>query len=255
MAKIIINADDFGLNERSTKGIIEAFKKGFITDTTACANGFYFEQAVNLAYKNSLTSKIGVHLNLTEGYPLTEQIKGDAFFCNSDGKFDKRILKIYDPLPSLSVENLKRELMAQIYLIKEKGITPTHADSHHFIHTKTNLVEHIAKIVKDFKIHKIRIAKNLPAIPEKEKADNEKVNEFLKSQGFITTDLFGGEDEYSNDISIYNNKTIEIMVHPSYDKDNNLIDKRGMEDYPTGVILENTVSGFFKDNLSGYSNL
>lgn len=37
MSKIIINADDFALNESITNAIVLAFEKGLITDTTVCA--------------------------------------------------------------------------------------------------------------------------------------------------------------------------------------------------------------------------
>ena len=46
MQGVIINADDFGLNEHCSLAIAEAFKKGLITDTTMVANGEYFDDAV-----------------------------------------------------------------------------------------------------------------------------------------------------------------------------------------------------------------
>ena len=83
MGKIIINADDFGLAESSSKAIAKAFSENLISSTTACANGDYIEQAYNIARDNGFLDKIGIHINLTEGKPLTDGIKTDAFFVKT----------------------------------------------------------------------------------------------------------------------------------------------------------------------------
>ena len=65
--KIIINADDFGLNPSCTEAICKAFKNSLITDTTMVANGTVFEEAVDYIQKYQLQGKVGIHFNLTEG--------------------------------------------------------------------------------------------------------------------------------------------------------------------------------------------
>ena len=74
MNKLIINADDFGLNTTVNNAIIESFKKGFINSTTILANMPGFNEGVALAHENNIVNKIGIHLSLTEGDPITNEI-------------------------------------------------------------------------------------------------------------------------------------------------------------------------------------
>lgn len=98
--KFIINADDYGLTESCSKAIAEAFEKGLISSTTACANGEYIEEAFALAKEKGFLDKIGIHINLTEGKPLTEKIVNDSFFCNN-GKFHGKFSRLKN-LPKIN---------------------------------------------------------------------------------------------------------------------------------------------------------
>jgi predicted glycoside hydrolase/deacetylase ChbG (UPF0249 family) len=56
MIKVIINADDFGLNSLCTAAICQAFEQGLITDTTMVANG----EAVEAAVEDTSISSRGI---------------------------------------------------------------------------------------------------------------------------------------------------------------------------------------------------
>ena len=47
---LIINADDFGMNESCNRAIVLAFQKGIITDTTLMANGHAYVHAIELVF-------------------------------------------------------------------------------------------------------------------------------------------------------------------------------------------------------------
>ncbi|MGA2094374.1 MAG: ChbG/HpnK family deacetylase, partial [Sedimentisphaerales bacterium] len=68
--RLIINADDFGLCRGVNKGIAEAHATGVLTSATLMANMPAAEEAVEIAHKLSNLG-VGVHLNLTEGKPLS----------------------------------------------------------------------------------------------------------------------------------------------------------------------------------------
>lgn len=53
---IVINADDFGLNDSKSNAIIEAFSKGLISSTTMEVNQESFDGSVELAHKQKLLS-------------------------------------------------------------------------------------------------------------------------------------------------------------------------------------------------------
>ena len=74
--KIIINADDYGLNSNVNKAIYLCFKKELISSTTMLANMPAFEEALNMSREINITNNIGLHFNLVEGFPLTKRNKG-----------------------------------------------------------------------------------------------------------------------------------------------------------------------------------
>lgn len=252
MSQIIINGDDYALNERNSKAIAEAFRTGRITDTTMLANGAFFDEAVALAKNEGFIDKIGVHLNLTEGEPLTEDIRQCPRFV-SDGVFNK----VYNRQRTSRLTKEEQtavytELTAQVKKIRAAGITLTHADSHHHIHTGIFVVPIVMRVCRENGIDKIRLHRDLGQIPFYKRVVKKRYNKQLRKNGFITTDHFA----YVMDIAgteIPDNT--EIMVHPDYDKNGALIDRRGMED---GCPIGNSLPDFSdRENvrLRGFAQL
>ena len=247
---MIINADDYGLNERCSKAIALAFEKGFITDTTIMANGDFFEEAVELSIEKKFNHSIGIHLNLTNGVPLTVDICSVPEFV-SEGVFNKQY-KRTKPLSKSAKAAIYKELTAQVEKIQNGGIKLTHADSHHHIHTAIFIAPIVARVCKEHGITKIRLHRNLGSISGFKMLMKKKYNNWLHSQGFVTTDYFGSLRDIEN-ADIPNN--CEIMVHPDFDKSGVLIDRHGMEDgFPIGSKLPNLCTER-KVILRGYSEL
>src|SRR3989442_14684955 len=69
MKELIVNADDFGLTEQVSKGILDVQREGIVTSTTLMATGGAFDAAVTLARRSPRLSG-GGHLNLTQGTPV-----------------------------------------------------------------------------------------------------------------------------------------------------------------------------------------
>lgn len=74
MIRVIVNADDFGLDENRTKAILLAHREGWISTTTAIVTTNCFPKSIKLVEKTRLHENIGLHLNLTEGFPMTDKI-------------------------------------------------------------------------------------------------------------------------------------------------------------------------------------
>lgn len=232
---IIINADDYGMNEHCTRAIAQCFGDGLVTDTTIMANGEYFDEAVKLAKEQGFFDRIGIHLNLTEGAPLTEGIKScDAFVEN--GRYFHRGNRIR-LLSEIEQESVYLELCAQIEKVQSAGIHITHADSHHYIHTRSVIAPLAVHACKEHGIDKMRIGKNFGDIPEHERMHNAEFNQWLQRQKIRTTRYFGALRQ-NTDLRIFNNT--EILVHPDFDRDGVLIDRCGTENgFPTGMKLPN----------------
>ena len=235
MNQLIINADDFGLNESCTKAIVEAFDKKLITDTTVVANGAAFDLAVSLAEDAEIGENIGIHFNLTEGVPLTEKIRQCPMFV-SDGVFIGKIDRL-KRLSSFEKEAIYEELSAQICRIEASGIHITHADSHHHIHTAVFVAPIVVRVCKEHGVNKIRLHRNIGNISFVKRVVKKLYNQWLRNQGFIVTDYMGSlEDTYITDVD----RLLEIMVHPNYDKDGLLIDQSDEKDgCPVGDDLTN----------------
>lgn len=245
----IINADDFGLSKSVNKAITDAFEGGLISNTTMLANGGYFDEAVKLAGEHNFSDKVGIHFNLTQGIPLTDDMKNCAAFCE-DGKFHKRINRL-KPLNKSEKAAVYKELSAQAQKIKSAGFDIDHADSHHHIHTAVFIAPIVLRVCRENGINKIRLHRNIGAIPSYKKLIKNLYNKNLNKKGFLTVKHFGS----LKDIGDILPDNLEIMVHPDYDKNGAIIDRRGMEDdFPTGVPLY-SVSDKYGTELTSYGDL
>ena len=246
----IINADDFGLSTSVNRAITEAFGRSLISDTTMMANKAAFDEAVTLANENGFSDNVGVHFNLTEGEPLTDDIKKCSAFCEN-GFFHNRINRL-KPLNSAEKTAVYKELYAQAEKIRRAGFRIDHADSHHHIHTSVFIAPVVFIVCKEFDIKKLRIHRNIGNIPAYKKTIKNAYNKSLRKKGFLTIDYFGSLDDIMN-TSLPEN--LEIMVHPDYDKDNILIDRREFIDgVPSGIPLF-SVPEKFGVKLTSYGDL
>src|SRR5690606_39821684 len=75
IARVIINADDFGLSSEENHTIISAFEQNLISSATLMANMPGFVEACELTRQHRLQGKIGLHFNLTYGRPLSQPIQ------------------------------------------------------------------------------------------------------------------------------------------------------------------------------------
>ena len=250
MKKLIVNGDDYGLNEHNSKAIAQAFAEGLISSATMMANGEYFEQAVELARERGFIGSIGIHLNLTEGEPLTEDINRCPRFV-TDGRFNKKYNRTH-PLRSDEKSAIEKELSAQVGKISGAGIKITHADSHHHIHTGIFVAPIAARVCRENGIDKMRLHRNLGKISPFKRFVKNKYNKWLHKQGFKTTKYFAYVVDLGDDCAP---DDTEIMVHPDYDKSGELIDRRGTDG---GVPFGEKIPLYTRDeqtSLRGYSQL
>lgn len=235
--KIIINADDFGKTESCSKAIAAAFEQNLISSTTAMANGVYIEKAFELAEKGGFKDKVGIHIVLTEGVPLTEDIKNDPFFCEN-GVFHGRINRLKKPTKD-EISHLESEIIAQIKRLRDIGFTLSHADSHHHIHTDVFFIKVIKKVLKENGVNKIRSHRNFGQIRFYKKIVKDIFNGKLKSGGFLTTEKMGSFKDARDFPETLKKHLTEIMVHPDFDKSGVLIDRTDWaSEFPIGYPLE-----------------
>jgi len=227
--KLIINSDDFGISNSVNQAIVGCFESGLISSTTLMANMPGFEGAINYADTNAiLKNKIGLHMNLTEGQPLTDSIKKCPRFCNNEGYF------IYDrkkPIFFLSGNEkiaIYTEIKAQISKLIKHNVHPTHLDSHHHVHTEFGIAGVYIEAAKEFGIKKMRLSKNIGNISYIKKVYKNIFNAYLqKIKKIKTTDYFCSANEFrhlmENDL-IDTKSSYEVMVHAKLNATGTVVD-------------------------------
>jgi len=201
MITLIVNADDFGYSKGTNYAIIETFKKGIVTSTTMMMNMPETDHAIELA-KCYTGLGVGVHLVLTCGKPLSDPYDVPTL-VRRDGSFYKKPHEVLTE--TLSLDEVEKEWRKQVHLFYEKGLTPTHLDSHHHVHKHPLLHPVIEKVGNEF------------GLPVRVYPQQGKTKPF--------SDVFRG-DFYGKDVSVSllekivregkDGETIEIMTHPAY---------------------------------------
>jgi hopanoid biosynthesis associated protein HpnK len=159
MKRLIVNADDFGLTEGVNRAIIESHVSGIVTSTSILANGTAFEPAVAAA-KGHPNLSVGVHLNLTEGWPVSVPSKVPSLL-NSEEVFVSGALKQAERIlrGRASLKEIEEELRSQIQKVKAAGIRITHLDGHQHLHLLPRVLDIVIKLAHEFEISAIRCSR------------------------------------------------------------------------------------------------
>jgi len=157
-----VNADDFGLTEGITDGIIEAHQHGIVTSTSIIASGAAFEHAVRQAHDNQSLG-IGVHLTLVEELPVSDP-KEIPTLVGRNGKLPRNYTELLSGLilGRIRREHIEQELRAQVMKCLNAGLTPTHLDSHQHVHTLPSILRIAIRIGEEFEIPGMRLPRDSP---------------------------------------------------------------------------------------------
>lgn len=154
--KLIVNADDFGLTSEINQGIIKVFREGILTSVSLVASGEAFEEAVALIHQHP-TLDVGVHLTLT-GEKSVLPSEDIPTLVNTEGYFRKSVLHfICDYLLNrINMDEVRRELRAQMQRIRQSGISLSHIDSHEHFHILPEILPIVVQLAHEFRINAIR---------------------------------------------------------------------------------------------------
>jgi predicted glycoside hydrolase/deacetylase ChbG (UPF0249 family) len=219
--KYIINADDFGRTETVNQAIVEGFRQGYLDRTTIMVNMPYFAEAIRLSEEYGFKDKVGLHINLTSGEPLTDEIKQCPDFC-TDGLFNGKIFR--DKKTRLFISHkeksaIKAEINAQIEKYLNAGFTLKHADSHGHVHTFPAILNIVLISLAEYEFNSIRISLNLSIKGSKriyKSCLNKKINRFNKYHN-MECRYFGACRETMKYLQIIDKELglTEIMLHPN----------------------------------------
>jgi len=234
--KIVINADDFGLNPSVNSAIIESFDKGLINSATLMANMPGFDEAVALSQKHNIQNKIGIHLTLTEGVPLTSNIQYSDIFCDLNKVDIRKYKRSHFFLAKQKQDLVFKEFSAQIEKVRNAGIQITHIDTHQHIHEIWAITRIIMTSLRRYDIPSMRILNNLNRSTNYYKSLYRwQINNYIRIKNANHSDFFGDQLEVISQLKIApkfcNGKKLEIMVHPDYNESGIIIDKVKNKEY------------------------
>ncbi len=140
--RLIVNADDLGSGPGRDAGIFELFAAGAVTSASLLVNGPTAVAAATTAVAAGLP--LGLHLNLSEGRPLT-----DGALAGADGRLRgkagaRRALAAGD----IDAASIAREIRAQFDdFVALTGDLPSHVDGHHHIHVEPAVAAVLAPVM------------------------------------------------------------------------------------------------------------
>ncbi|HEY2839106.1 MAG TPA: ChbG/HpnK family deacetylase [Pirellulales bacterium] len=179
--RVVLHADDFGQSAAVNDGILRGFDRGLLTSTSLLSNAPAAQQAIaawrRLARRQhagmiaSAISRarlhdepapfdLGVHLNLTQGRPLT----GDRYppqLLDDSGRFPG-VLRLFRRLRGqVSADVIcavRAELSAQISLLVDHGLRPTHLNGHQYVEMIPRVAALVPDLLAKFDIRVLRVA-------------------------------------------------------------------------------------------------
>ncbi len=151
---LIVNADDYGYFACVSKGILKAAAQGVVTATGVFANASRFsEHAAWLREYDALDA--GVHLNLTEGDPLTGDLR--KLLVRWSSHFPPKFAMARAILfGTIKIEAVKIEWRAQIERCLEHGLNVRFLNSHEHLHTLPPLFPVVKALARDYDIAHVR---------------------------------------------------------------------------------------------------
>ena len=155
--KLVITADDFGLAAEIDRGIREACEKKIVTHVSLVANGANFEEAAKYLAQNPGVSA-GIHLNLTDGRPLTNSNDLKSF-VNSERRFKGSHGQAgwtFFMRPSL-LKSVEEEWKAQIEKVLSRNISLFQVNCHGHLHAIPGLFQLVFKMAEEYHIPFVRV--------------------------------------------------------------------------------------------------
>jgi predicted glycoside hydrolase/deacetylase ChbG (UPF0249 family) len=133
--RLVVNADDLGLDGAHNEGVIAAFERGIVRSTSLMANGAALEDALarleKLKAGRSGPLDTGLHANLSQGRAVSGPIAG---LTTDAGEFAGSKHEAWRRLASVDAGSIERELEAQIALVAARGVRVSHLDGHQHVH-------------------------------------------------------------------------------------------------------------------------
>jgi len=226
--KLIVTCDDCGLSEGINDATISLYQRHIATAASILTNFPATYHAYKLFAQYS-SLECGVHLNLTEGYPL-RKISSPSPLTLANGHFRSRValfVQALYPTPSF-IQLVEAELTAQIEHFLHSRLTLHHLTTHLHFHMVPILRSMIFRLAQKFNVEWIRTHRftstALPFNPLLRRGHRNNKQE-LSPRSFqpdylvpIILWLGTSPETFSRQLKLLDG-CVEIVVHPSTAQD------------------------------------
>ncbi len=226
---LIVNADDFGLTEGVSRAILRAGTDGIVTSTSALANG----AALGGPFANALRDSglgVGAHLALV-GHQGTVLAPSEVPTLVDD---DGRLASGWRPfltrcaLGRVDLDDVRRELTAQVEALRASGLTLSHVDTHQNLHLWPGIARATIDVAQTHGIPAIRVTRSDGRSPIAWAVRHfaKRLESRARAAGMAFPDAFAGFDEAGGldlprlrdalgRLARHGGASAELVCHPS----------------------------------------
>ncbi len=135
MSRLIVNADDFGLTRGVNRAIMELHTAGVLTSATLMAKAGATGEAMEMAQRTP-TLGVGCHVVLVDGEPVLPAREVSTLVDETTGRFLPSLGGFLSRIFTGRIQSaeIEAEAAAQIGILKNNGLRPTHIDTHKHTH-------------------------------------------------------------------------------------------------------------------------
>lgn len=166
LMKLIVNADDFGMNRTINQAVLDSFNNGILSSVSIMPNMPAFEDAIR-KLKSIENIGFGVHLNLTEYKSKLRTKEKNSKLYDSNGVFNNNFFQI---LAKSNDEDFMFEVEHEFRSQIEAALKYhplDHLNSHKNIHSIPKIFNLVCKLAKEYEIFTVRLQREFFYIPQK----------------------------------------------------------------------------------------
>ncbi len=152
--RLIVNADGFGFTYGNNRAIFDALKAGVVRSISVNANFPAVEEVARVIREFPRVS-VGIHFNLAVGRPVSDPA-GVSSLVGPDGRFRDREFVRALLTGRIRLTEIRRELEAQIGVLRGLGVCPSHWDGHNNEHLLPGYFEMAIAVARGAGIPRMR---------------------------------------------------------------------------------------------------
>jgi predicted glycoside hydrolase/deacetylase ChbG (UPF0249 family) len=158
---LIVNADDYGLTEGVSRGILDAHTGGIVTSTSVLVLGRAFSPAAGWL-SDVGTLEVGVHLAAVGEDPPLLSAGEIPSLVDRRGRLHPswRSFLAAACRGEVDADDLERELRAQLEAARAAGLVLTHVDTHQHLHLWPSVGRVVVALAREHGIGAVRVPRS-----------------------------------------------------------------------------------------------